>query len=109
MQKEGIDYDELFSNTLHMDTFRILLSLAAYYDWDIISLDVVGAFLNGRLEEEIYMNQIPGYEDNTNEVLQIKGSLYSLKQAPRIWNKTFIRKAKEHGFQQSLADPSLYV
>jgi hypothetical protein len=62
------------------------------------SLDIVSAFLNGQVEEEIYMEQIPGYEDGTNRVLRIVRSLYGLKQAPCVWNKTFAQKVLAIGY-----------
>jgi hypothetical protein len=60
------------------------------------------------VEEEIYMEQIPGYEDSTNRVLRIVGSLYGLKQAPRIWNKTFTQKVLVISYKQMAANPSLF-
>ena len=53
---------------------------------EIHQMDVVRAYLNGNLIEEIYMKQIPGYEDGTDKVLQLKKTLYSLKQAGWVWN-----------------------
>jgi len=50
-------------------------------------MDVVGAYLNGELAEEIYMKQIPGYEDGSNKVLHLKKTLYGLKQAGQVWNQ----------------------
>ncbi|CUA78310.1 Retrovirus-related Pol polyprotein from transposon TNT 1-94 [Rhizoctonia solani] len=87
---------------------RYGIDYASILDWDIISLDVKSAFLNGRLEEEIYMRQILGYDDGSGQVLRIKGNLYGLKQAPRVWNKIFSEKALGIGFNRTTADPSLY-
>ena len=91
-----------------MDSFRILLVQAAIHDFDVIGLDIKGAFLHGKVKEELYMTQIPGYEDDSGKVLCIQGSLYGLKQAPRIWNKMFSDGVKKIGFERSSADPSIF-
>jgi hypothetical protein len=108
-QQFGIDYGEVFAHVLCTDTLHLLFALAAIHDWDMWSLDVVSAFLNGWVEEEIYMEQIPGYKDHTNRVLHVVGSLYGLKQAPRIWNKTFMKKVLAIGYKWTAADPSLFL
>src|ERR1700722_5081056 len=93
---------------LRSDSLRTLLSLAVTYDWDVHSLDVVAAFLNGEVEEELYMRQIPGYEDGTQRVLRIRGSLYGLKQAPRIWNRVFREKVAALGFISIPSEPCIF-
>lgn len=86
-----------------------MFACAVQNNWDVHGLDVASAFLNGRVEEEIYMHQIPGYEDGSNKVLRVKGSLYGLKQAPRIWNKTFAEKIMSYGYKRAESDPSVYI
>jgi hypothetical protein len=108
-QRYGVDFSEVFAHVLRSDTLRVLLALATIHDWDVHTLDVVGAFLNGRVEEEIYMKQVPGYEDGTNKVLRLIGSLYGLKQAPRIWNETFRKEVVKVGYIQAKSDPSLFT
>ncbi|KAG8731444.1 hypothetical protein FRC10_001725, partial [Ceratobasidium sp. 414] len=108
-QRTGIDFGEVFANVLRSDLLRILLALATIYDWDMYGLDVKSAFLNGRVEEELYMDQIPGYEDGTNCILKIVGSLYGLKQAPRIWNQLFAKKIVHLGYKRAPSDPSVYT
>src|SRR3984957_10126849 len=93
---------------LRSDSLRTLLSLAVTNDWDIHSLDVVAAFLNGEVEEELYMRQIPGYEDSTQRVLRIKGSLYGLKQAPHIWNRVFRENVATIGFELIPSEPCIF-
>jgi transposase InsO family protein len=87
-QQEGVDYDEVFAPVARMETVRLLISLAAQSKWDIYQMDVKSAFLNGILEEEVYVEQPPGYvkSGNENKVLRLKKALYGLKQAPRAWN-----------------------
>lgn len=108
-QREGIDYGDVFAHVLRSDSLHTLFGLAAIYDWDIHGLDVVSAFLNGKVEEELYMRQIPGYEDGTNRVLRLIGSLYGLKQAPHIWNNLFSSKFLSLSYTRLPSEPSIYT
>ena len=74
-----------------MNSVRILLSLAANFGWDLHQFDVKNAFLHGDLEEEVYMDVPPGFEDIKTEgkVCRLKKSLYGLKQSPRAWFERF--------------------
>jgi hypothetical protein len=88
-QLEGIDFNKTFSSTVQVRTFRVLMSLAVERGLKITQYDISNAFLNGALEEEIYMEWPPGYpsKDKGTVVKLLKG-LYGLKQASRIWQKT---------------------
>ncbi|XP_047965091.1 uncharacterized protein LOC125209535 [Salvia hispanica] len=88
-QKEGIDYDETFSPLAMLKLIQILLSIAAYMDWDVWQMDVKIVFLNGSLEETIYMEQPEGYVVKGKEhmVWKLKKTIYGLKQASRSWNQ----------------------
>ena len=90
-QKEGIDYDETFLLVAMLKSIWILLSIAAYYDYEILKVDVKTAFLNGNLDEEIYMMQLEGFITKNQEhiVCKLKRSIYGLKQASRSWNIRF--------------------
>ncbi|KAI9166016.1 hypothetical protein LWI28_024708 [Acer negundo] len=87
-QKEGVDYGEVFAPVARLETIRLLISLAAQKSWKIYQLDVKSAFLNGFLEEEIYVEQSLGYvkKGKEDKVCRLKKALYGLKQAPRAWN-----------------------
>ena len=87
-QKHGIDYEEVFSPIARMETIHLLIAIAAQMKWRIYQLDVKSAFLNGYLEEEVYVEQPLGFEvkDHEDKVLRLKKALYGLKQAPRAWN-----------------------
>jgi hypothetical protein len=85
-QIPGMDFDETFSPVMQLESFRVLLAMAIQLDLEIHQMDVVGAYLNGELQEEIYMKQIPGYEDSTDQVLHLQKTLYGLKQAGWVWN-----------------------
>ena len=96
-QKEGIDYDETFSPVVMLKSIRILLSIAVYYyDYEIWQMDVKTVFLNGNLEEEIYMLQPESFIAKNQEhmVCKLKRSIYGLKQASRSWNIRFDQAIK---------------
>jgi hypothetical protein len=108
MQQEGIDFFDVFAPTSKHVTMRVLLALAAYDDMFIEHLDVKTAFLNGELEETIYMQQPDGYVGDPNKVCRLIKSLYGLKQAPRAWFLKLKSELEAMGFTASKADPSLY-
>uniref|UniRef100_A0A1Y1NHZ0 Retrovirus-related Pol polyprotein from transposon TNT 1-94 n=1 Tax=Photinus pyralis TaxID=7054 RepID=A0A1Y1NHZ0_PHOPY len=107
-QIEGVDFKETFSPTTRYESIRILLSLAAKYDYEIIQFDVKTAFLYGELDEEIYMSPPNGANINPNLVCKLKKSLYGLKQSPRCWNRKFNSTLKNFNFQQCTADQCVY-
>ena len=90
-QKEGIYYEETFSLVAMLKSIRILLSIAAHYDYEIWQMDVKTVFLNGNLEEEIYIMQLEGFIAKNQEhlICKLKRSIYGLKQASRLWNIKF--------------------
>ena len=109
-QKEGIDYNETFSLVAMLKSIRIILFIAAQYDYDISQMDVKIAFLNGNLEEEIYMMQPEGFIAKNQEhmVCKLKRSIYELKQASRPWNIRFDQAIKSFGFEQNIDEPCVY-
>ena len=110
-QKYGIDYDETFSPVVRFSSIRSLLAFAVQNNMLIHQMDVVTAFLNGELDEEIYMQQPTGYVIPGKEhlVCKLKKSLYGLKQSPRCWNKAFRDYMEVIGFSQSAADPCVFI
>ncbi|CAI7742953.1 unnamed protein product [Closterium sp. NIES-54] len=84
-QKEKVDYKELFAPVMKPTTLRTLLAGAAIKGWVVKQMDVTTAFLNGVLEEEIFMAQPEEFDDGSGKVLRLKKALYGLKQAPRQW------------------------
>ena len=109
-QKEDIDYEEIFSPVVMLKSIRILLSITTHYDYEIWQMDVKTAFLNGNLEEEIYMLQSEGFIAKNQEhmVCKLKRSIYGLKQASRSWNIRFNQVIKSFGFEQNLDEPCVY-
>ncbi|RVW14668.1 Retrovirus-related Pol polyprotein from transposon TNT 1-94 [Vitis vinifera] len=109
-QKEGVDYEDTFSPVVMLKSIRILLSIVAYYDYEIWQMDVKTAFLNGHLEETIYMVQPEGFvvKDQEQKVCKLQRSIYGLKQASRSWNIIFNEAIKSYGFEQNLGEPCVY-
>lgn len=107
-QKFGIDYDEVFAPVARSTTLRILLSVAGSRNYHVKHYDIKTAFLNGKLDEEIYMKQPPGFQEGS-KVYKLKKSLYGLKQAARVWNKTLHEELIANGFEQNQTDRCLYV
>ncbi|RVW38886.1 Retrovirus-related Pol polyprotein from transposon TNT 1-94 [Vitis vinifera] len=110
-QSYGIDYQETFAPVAKLNTVRVLLSLAANLDWSLHQLDVKNAFLNGDLEEEVYMDIPAGLEttSNFNKVCRLRKSLYGLKQSPRAWFERFTKVVKGYRFVQCQSDHTLFV
>ncbi|CAN1766567.1 Retrovirus-related Pol polyprotein from transposon TNT 1-94 [Linum perenne] len=109
-QTYGIDYTETFAPVAKINSIRVILSIAVNNDWPLYQLDVKNAFLNGKLEEEVYMNLPPGFEEKfgMGKVCKLKRSLYGLKQSPRAWFDRFWKAIKKYGFCQSQADHTLF-
>ncbi|KAL2240931.1 UNVERIFIED_CONTAM: Retrovirus-related Pol polyprotein from transposon TNT 1-94 [Sesamum indicum] len=109
-QKEGIDYNEIFSLVVKYTTVRIILALTAHYDWELKQMDVKTAFLHDDLDENIYMTQPFGFSDisKPDYVCLLKKSLYGLKQSPRQWNKKFDEFMLSLNFTRSNYDHCLY-
>ena len=86
-QMEGVDYDETFAPVAHIESIRILLTLACHLKFKIYQMDVKTTFLNRLLKEDVYMAQPKGFIDPyfPNHVFYLKKALYGLKQAPRTW------------------------
>ncbi|CAI7863569.1 unnamed protein product [Closterium sp. NIES-53] len=108
-QKEKVDYKELFALVVKPTTLRTLLAGATIKGWVVKQMDVTTAFLNGVLEEEIFMAQPEGFNDGSGRVLKLKKALYGLKQAPRQWYMKPRGVLEEIGFTPSTADHSLFM
>lgn len=106
-QKFGVDYDEVFAPVIRSTTFRLLLSIAGQRNYKVNHYDIKTAFLNGTLEEEIFMKQPPGFE-NGDKVLKLRKSLYGLKQAARVWNQTLHNVLINNSWKQNQIDKCLY-
>ncbi|GJX06513.1 putative RNA-directed DNA polymerase [Tanacetum coccineum] len=107
-QKYKIDYGDTFAPVAKINTIRIIISIAANQDWPLKQFDVKNAFLNGYLEEEVYMDPPPGVKCS-EKVCRLKKALYGLKQSPRAWFGRFSSFMKKIGYKQSDANHTSFV
>ncbi|KAK8954179.1 hypothetical protein KSP39_PZI002872 [Platanthera zijinensis] len=110
-QRQGIDFHETFAPVVRMESIRAFLAIAAQAKLGVHQLDVKSAFLNGRVEEEIYVHQPEGFEKEGEEekVYKLNKALYGLKQTPRAWNQRIDSHLAGNGFSRSKNEPSLYT
>ncbi|CAL8169979.1 unnamed protein product [Prunus armeniaca] len=111
VQKPGVDYNETFAPVARLDTIRTLIALAAQRSWKLFQLDVKSAFLNGILQEEVYVDQPEGFVINGKEdkVYKLYKALYGLKQTPRAWYGEIDSYFAKCGFEKSLSEATLYT
>ena len=109
-QEAGLDYDEVFAPVAKYNSIRSVLAIANQLDMEVHQMDVKTAFLNGDLDNEIFMKQPEGYTDKKqpDKVCKLRKSIYGLKQSARCWNMTIDRYLKESHYIQSTADPCIY-
>ena len=108
-QRPGQDYNETYSPVVRMDTLRAILALVPVKRLKIQQMDIKGAYLNGILKENIYMEQPEGFNDGTGKICHLIKTLYGLKQSGREWNKALDIKLIEFGFSRLTSDPCVYI
>lgn len=111
LQKEGVDYGEIFAPVARIETVRLVVAIASMKGWSMYQFDVKSAFLNGPLEEEVFVKQPPGFEvaGHEGKVYKLKKALYGLKQAPRAWNKKIDSVLIQIGFSKCISEHGVYV
>jgi hypothetical protein len=110
LQKQGVDFEEVYAPVSKHTTLRVLLALVAARDMKLHQLDVKTAFLNEEFEKEIYMQQAQGYkEGGPGMVCHLKKTLYGLRQAPRARHTCLKAELEALGFRASETDPALFV
>ncbi|POM61971.1 putative Polyprotein [Phytophthora palmivora] len=110
LQRMGIDYTETYAPVVRFETIRCAILYALQRGWDVMQFDVKTAFLYGDLEEEVYMEQSPGFgEDSPHFICRLRKSLYGLKQSLRVWNKTLHKFLVKIGLERLDSDNGLYV
>ena len=108
-QVEGLDYEELFASVAHKDSIRVFLSVVNHLDLELDQIDIKSAFLNGDLEETIYMEPPEGSDIPAGSICLLKKSLYGLRQASRCFRDKYHAKLTEMGFKPSIADDCIYI
>ncbi|GJX85617.1 putative ribonuclease H-like domain-containing protein [Tanacetum coccineum] len=110
-QEEGIDYDEVFAPVARIEAIRLFLAYASFKDFVVYQMDVKSAFLYGKIEEEVYVCQPPGFEDPDfpDRVYKVEKALYGLHQAPRAWYETLSTYLLDNGFQRGTIDKTLFT
>uniref|UniRef100_A0A2N9HIK6 Uncharacterized protein n=1 Tax=Fagus sylvatica TaxID=28930 RepID=A0A2N9HIK6_FAGSY len=109
-QREGIDYFDTYAPVARITSIRVLIALASIYKLVVHQMDVKTAFLNGDLDEEVYMDQPEGFvlPGNEKKVYKLVKSLYGLKQAPKQWHEKFDTVILANGFKHNGADKCVY-
>jgi hypothetical protein len=109
-QKEGIDYEETFAPVAHLEAIRILLAFSVAKGFKLYQMDVKSAFLNGFLEEQVYVKQPPGFEsvEFPHKVYGLRMTLYGMKQAPRAWYDRLRGFLFSKGFEMGKVDKTLF-
>jgi hypothetical protein len=110
-EKEGIDYEETFAPVARLEAIRILLAFSVAKGFKLYQMDVKSAFLNGFLEEEVYVKQPPGFESSEfpHKVYRLKKALYGLKQARRAWYGRLRGFLFSKGFEMGKVDKTLFL
>ncbi|GJR82024.1 putative ribonuclease H-like domain-containing protein [Tanacetum coccineum] len=110
-QEEGIDYDEVFAPVARIEAIRLFLAYASFMNFVVYQMDVKSAFLYGKIEEEVYVCQPPGFEDPEfpDRVYKVEKALYGLHQAPRAWYETLSTYLLDNGFQRGQIDKTLFI
>ncbi|GJZ45676.1 putative ribonuclease H-like domain-containing protein [Tanacetum coccineum] len=106
-----IDYDEVFAPVARIEAIRLFLDYASFKDFVVYQMDVKSAFLYGKIEEEVYVCQPPGFEDPDfpDRVYKVEKTLYGLHQAPIAWYETLSTYLLDNGFQRGKIDKTLFI
>ncbi|GKB02964.1 putative ribonuclease H-like domain-containing protein [Tanacetum coccineum] len=110
-QKEGINDDEVFAPVVRIEAIRLFLAYALFKDFVVYQMDVKSAFIYGKIEEEVYVCQPPGFEDPDfpDRVYKVENALYGLYQAPKSWYETLSTYLLDNGFQRGKIDKTLFI
>lgn len=108
-QVEGIDYGEIFSPVVRMDSIRLLFAIVAQFELQFVQFDITTAFLNGFIKEELYLSPPEGLDVPVGHSCKLLRSLYGLKQSPRCWNERFKSILTSFQMKQSVSDPCVFV
>jgi hypothetical protein len=108
-QRDGLDYTETFSPIIRMANLRLFLAIAAARDLELCQLDIDTAFLYAPIKEDVYTRQPLGFNNGTSKVCHLRRYLYGLKESPREFNMLLRAWLVNHGWQQCVSDPCIYI
>ena len=110
-QEEGIDYEETYAPVARLEAIRMLLAYSCFKDFKLFQMDVKSAFLNGFINEEVYVKQPPSFENHKfpNHVFKLSKPLYGLRQAPRAWYERLSSFLLNNDFKIGKIDTTLFV
>ena len=110
-QQEGIDFEETFAPVARLEAIRMFLALSSFQKFKVYQMDVEETFLNGDLEEEVYIEQPEGFtlRNDAKLVCRLEKALYGLKQVPRAWYYCLDKYLHQKGFTKGYADSNLYT
>jgi hypothetical protein len=108
-QCAGLDFTETFSPVIRMASLRLFLDIAAARDLELCQLYIDSAFLYAPIKEDVYIRQLLGFSDGTSKVCHLKRCLYGLKLSPRQLNMLLRAWLVDHGWQQCVSDPCIYI
>ncbi|GKE25581.1 putative ribonuclease H-like domain-containing protein [Tanacetum coccineum] len=113
-QEEGVDYDEVFAPVARIEAIRIFLAFASYMGFKVYQIDVKSAFLYGKIDEEVYVSQPPGFIDPKypkypKKVYKVVKALYGLHQAPKVWYATLSTFLLKSGYRRGTIDKTLFI
>ena len=111
LQKPGIDYSEVYAPVARIETVRLVVEMASNHNWALFHMDVKSVFLNGPLEESVFVTQPPGFvkEGMEDKVYRLNKALYGLKQARRAWNRRIDTFLIQSGFKKCSVEYGVYV
>ncbi|KAK6119789.1 hypothetical protein DH2020_046458 [Rehmannia glutinosa] len=110
-QVEGVDFDETFALVARLESIRLLLAFACVLKIKLFQMDVKSVFLNGLLNEKVFVEQPKGFENPhfPNHVFKLKKALYGLKQAPRAWYDRLTTFLCDKGYKRGSVDKTLFI
>ncbi|GJS81911.1 putative ribonuclease H-like domain-containing protein [Tanacetum coccineum] len=110
-QEEGINYDEVYTPVAKIEAIRLFLAYTSFKDFVVYQMDVKSSFLYGKIEEEVYVCQPPGFEDPDflDRVYKVEKALYGLHQSSRAWYETLSTYLLDNGFQRGKIENNLFI
>jgi hypothetical protein len=111
VQRQDIDFDEIFAPVARMESVWVMIILAAHLSWSVHHMDVKSVFLNDDLRDKVYVSQPPGFiiKGQEQKVHKLHKTLYGLRQAPRAWNSKLDTILHEFGFSKCKTEYELYI